>query len=120
MPTPYRANPQLLDPLRREDGGGDAAGGADRQRPLGGEPLVDALCVATLDEASALRPHVRSRMLLLYPVPHAAVPEAVQLGVDLPVMSAADLRAIGDAARRAATTVRKPVTSTARRPDADG
>lgn len=70
------------------------------------EPLVDALCVATLDEASALRPHVRTRILLLYPVPHAAVPEAVQLGVELPVMSAADLRAIGEAARRAATAVR--------------
>jgi len=70
------------------------------------EPFVDALCVATLDEASALRPEVRSRILLLYPVPHAALPEAVRLGVELPVMSAADLRAIRAAAAAAEAAVR--------------
>ncbi len=62
-------------------------------------PLADALCVATLDEAIALRPEVDTRILLLYPVPHSAVPEALAHGLELPVMSASDLRAIGDAVR---------------------
>jgi alanine racemase len=70
------------------------------------EPVVDALCVATLDEASALRPVVRSRILLLYPVPHAAVPEAVRQDVELPAMSVADVRAIRAAAAAAGATVR--------------
>ena len=70
------------------------------------EPFVDALCVATLDEASALRSVVGSRILLLYPVPHAAVREAVRLGLELPVMSVADLRAIRDAASHAGAPVR--------------
>jgi alanine racemase len=61
------------------------------------EPVVDALCVATLDEAVALRPHVSKRIILLYPVPHAAVAEALELEVELPVMSATDLETIGQA-----------------------
>ena len=67
---------------------------------------VEALCVATLDEAIALRAAVERRILLLYPVPHAAVPEAVTLGVELPVMAAADLRAIRAAATREGPPVR--------------
>ena len=61
------------------------------------EPVVDAFCVATLDEAIALRPHVSKRIIMLYPVPHPAVPEALQVDVELPVMSAADFEAIGTA-----------------------
>ena len=61
--------------------------------------ISDALCVASLDEALALRPAVKNRILLLYPVPHAAVPEAVDIGVELPVMSADDLQAIRNALR---------------------
>ena len=61
--------------------------------------ISDALCVASLDEALALRPAVKNRILLLYPVPHAAVPEAVDIGVELPVMSADDLQAIRKALR---------------------
>ncbi len=57
-------------------------------------PFVEALCVATLDEAIALRPRVAGRILLLYPVPAAAAAEAVAAGVELAVMSAADLEAI--------------------------
>ena len=63
------------------------------------EPVVEALCVATLDEAIAVRPPVDRRIIMLYPVPHPAVPEAVTLDVELPVMSAADLDAIRAAAR---------------------
>jgi len=62
-------------------------------------PIVDALCVATLDEAITLRPRVGGRILMLYPVPHAAVPEAVALDIELPVMAQADLDAIRAAAR---------------------
>ncbi len=61
------------------------------------EPVVDAFCVATLDEAIALRPHVARRIIMLYPVPHAAVPEALEIDVELPVMSAADFEAIQNA-----------------------
>lgn len=61
------------------------------------EPVVDALCVATLDEAIALRPHVSKRVIMLYPVPHPALPEALEIDVELPVMSAADFEAIGNA-----------------------
>ena len=62
------------------------------------EPVVDALCVATLDEAIALRPYVAKPILMLYPVPHPAVPEALEIKVELPVMSAADFEAISNAA----------------------
>jgi alanine racemase len=63
------------------------------------EPIVDALCVATLDEAITLRPHVGGRIIMLYPVPHPAVAEALEYDIELPVMSAADLEAIQAAAR---------------------
>ena len=62
-------------------------------------PVVDALCVATLDEAITLRPQVDGRILMLYPVPHAVVPEALEYDIELPVMSAADLEVIRAAAR---------------------
>jgi len=70
------------------------------------EPIVDALCVATLDEVIALRPHVQGRILMLYPVPHPALPEALEHDVELPVMSIADLEAIGAAARDGRPPVR--------------
>jgi alanine racemase len=69
-------------------------------------PVADVLCVATLEEASRLRPLVGNRILLLYPVPHEAAAEAVALGVELPLMSAADLRAISEAAERQDASVR--------------
>ena len=62
------------------------------------EPVVDALCVATLDEAIALRPYVAKPIIMLYPVPHPAVAEALEIEVELPVMSAADFEAISNAA----------------------
>jgi alanine racemase len=61
------------------------------------EPVVDAFCVATLDEAIELRPNVRKPIIMLYPVPHAAVPDALELDIELPVMSAADFEAIQSA-----------------------
>ncbi len=67
---------------------------------------VEALCVATLDEAIALRGLVEGRILLLYPVPAAAAGEAIELAIELPVMSVADLEAIRDAARPEAPPVR--------------
>jgi alanine racemase len=59
---------------------------------------VEALCVATLDEALALRALVPGRVLLLYPVPPTAAGEAVHAGIELVVMSAADLSALQAAA----------------------
>ncbi len=70
------------------------------------EPIVDALCVATLDEAITLRPQVGSRIIMLYPVPHPAVAEALEYDIELPVMSAADLEAIQAAARPGRPPVR--------------
>jgi alanine racemase len=61
-------------------------------------PHVEALCVATLDEAIALRARVQGRILLLYPAPASAAAEAVAADVELAVMSAADLEAIRSAA----------------------
>lgn len=69
-------------------------------------PIADALCVACLDEAMVLRPLVESRILLLYPVPHGAVEDALRLDVELPVMSAADLYAIRAAVRPGQAPVR--------------
>jgi alanine racemase len=69
-------------------------------------PHVEALCVATLDEAIALRPRVEGRILLLYPVPAAAAADAVAADVELTVMSAADLEAIRTAAPPAGPPVR--------------
>jgi alanine racemase len=70
------------------------------------EPVVEALCVATLDEAIALRPHVATRIIMLYPVPHPAVPEALAIEVELPVMSAADFEAIAAAVPEGRAPVR--------------
>ncbi len=63
------------------------------------EPMVEALCVATLDEAITLRSAVGARIIMLYPVPHPAVPEALEYDIELPVMAMADLDAIRGAAR---------------------
>jgi alanine racemase len=63
--------------------------------------LADAFCVATLDEALALRDLVASRVISLYPVPAGAAAEAVAADVELTVMSQADL----DAIRAAATAL---------------
>lgn len=70
------------------------------------EPIVDALCVATLDEAIELRPHVAKRIIMLYPVPHPALPEALEIDIELPVMSPADFEAIGNALPTDRTPVR--------------
>jgi len=69
-------------------------------------PVSDALCVATLDEAAALRPLVEGRILLLYPVPAEAAVDAVMAGVELVVMSATDLAAIRAALRPGSAPVR--------------
>lgn len=69
------------------------------------EPIVEALCVATLDEAITLRSEVGTRIIMLYPVPHAAVPEALRYDLELPVMASTDL----DAIRAAASDDRPPV-----------
>ncbi len=57
-------------------------------------PHVEALCVATLDEAITLRARVTGRILLLYPVPAEAAAEALRWDIELAVMSSADLEAI--------------------------
>jgi alanine racemase len=67
---------------------------------------VEALCVATLDEAIDLRARVPGRILLLYPAPVEAVPEAVAADVELPVMSVRDLDAIRASAQAAERKVR--------------
>jgi alanine racemase len=64
------------------------------------DPVADALCVATLDEAITLRGLVEGRILLLYPAPAAALDEAIAAGLELPVMSVEDLAAIRAATRR--------------------
>jgi len=69
-------------------------------------PHVEALCVATLDEALALRPRVPGRIVLLYPVPHEAAADAARAGVELTVMSVADLEAIRAAAPATGRVVR--------------
>ncbi len=61
------------------------------------EPMVEALCVATLDEALALRgAGISGRILLLYPVPAAGVAEAAAARLELTVMSGTDLRHLRD------------------------
>jgi len=53
----------------------------------------DVLCVATLDEALALRGvGVGARIVLLYPVPLDGVGEAVRAGLEMTIMSDGDLR----------------------------
>ena len=55
----------------------------------------DALCVATLDEALALRAGgVEGRLILLYPVPRAAVAAAVAADIELTLMSETDAAAV--------------------------
>jgi alanine racemase len=57
--------------------------------------LVDAFCVATLDEALAVRRQApTTRVLLLYPVPQDALGEAFAADIELTVMSRADLDAV--------------------------
>jgi alanine racemase len=78
-------------------------------------PLVDALCVATLDEALALRAaDVGGRIVLLYPVPTDACEEAVDAGIELTVMSEDDAEAV---VRAASDPTR---SSVAWRPEAAG
>jgi alanine racemase len=67
---------------------------------------VDAFCVATLDEALAVRAQYAGRVLLLYPVPPAAVAEAASAGIELSVMSPADLETLRATAIVASTPVR--------------
>ncbi len=69
-------------------------------------PHVEALCVATLDEAIALRSRVAGRILLLYPVSAAAAADAVAANIELAVMSTADLDAIRAAAGPGSRRVR--------------
>ena len=60
---------------------------------------VDALCVATLDEGLELRRvGARGRVIVLYPVPAAGLPEALRAGLELVVMEGGDARAIVAAA----------------------
>jgi alanine racemase len=83
----------------------DAYGHGSRRVAEALAPVVDALCVATLDEAIALRAQAEARVLLLYPVPASGAEDAVAAGVELTVMSAADLRHLQVAARRARSPV---------------
>lgn len=60
---------------------------------------VGALCVATLDEGMSLRDAgISGRIIVLYPVPLAAVTDAADVGLELTLMSSGD----GDAAITAA------------------
>jgi alanine racemase len=57
--------------------------------------VADGLCVATLDEAVALRAMLPdARVLLLYPVPRSATAEAVAAGVELTIMSLPDVETV--------------------------
>ena len=71
--------------------------------------VVDAFCVATLDEAMALRRETAARTLLLYPVPPEAAADAIASGAELTVMSGADLRALLAALPVAPDGARPPV-----------
>ncbi len=53
--------------------------------------VVEALCVATLDEAIQLRAVVGGRVILLYAVPPGAAADAVASGAELTVMAPEDL-----------------------------
>ncbi len=53
--------------------------------------LAEAFCVATLDEAIAVRSAVGGRVILLYPVPPEAAADAVASGAELTIMSPEDL-----------------------------
>lgn len=72
---------------------------------------VDAFCVATLDEALAVRALAArsqggARVLMLYPVPPAGAAEAMAAGIELTVMSPADLEALRSVPTVAAAPVR--------------
>jgi alanine racemase len=67
---------------------------------------ADALCVATLDEGLALRlAGIRGRVVVLYPVPSAGLPEALRAQLELTVMDEGDARALSQAAARLATSL---------------
>jgi alanine racemase len=71
--------------------------------------VSDGLCVATLDEALALRSELpRMRVLLLYPVPRAAAADAIAAGVELTIMSPADLEHLQFAGLPDGSFVREP------------
>jgi alanine racemase len=53
--------------------------------------VVEALCVATLDEAIELRAVVGGRVIVLYAVPPGAAADAVASGAELTVMAREDL-----------------------------
>jgi len=67
--------------------------------------VVDALCVATLDEAILVRQLTATRVLLLYPVPEPASADGLACGAELTIMSVADLKSLQSAARDGATPV---------------
>ena len=70
------------------------------------QPVVDALCVATLDEALTLRAaEVEGRIIVLYPVPPDAVHEAVDAGIELTVMSGRDAAAAASDRSEAASPI---------------
>ena len=53
--------------------------------------VVEALCVATLDEAIELRAVISGRVILLYAVPPGAAADAVTSGAEMTVMAREDL-----------------------------
>jgi alanine racemase len=58
--------------------------------------IVDALCVATLDEALGLRASgFKGRIVQLYPVPADGVGDALEAHIELSLMSQADLANVG-------------------------
>ena len=61
------------------------------------ERVCDALAVATLDEALALRAHgIDGRVIALYPVPADGLDAAIDAEVELTLMSFADLEDLAD------------------------
>lgn len=57
--------------------------------------VSDALCVATLDEALALRANgISGRIILLYPTSAAGLELALEAGIELTLMSESDARAL--------------------------
>ncbi len=84
----------------------DAYGHGVRRTAEALAEVADGLCVATLDEAIALRVMLPdARVLLLYPVPRAAAAEAVAAGVEVTIMSLVDVEHVV----RVAVSDRPPV-----------
>jgi alanine racemase len=82
------AGPAAVAPVVKAD----AYGHGMRRTAEALADVADGFCVATLDEAIALRAWLPdARVLLLYPIPRSAAAEAVAAGVELTVMSAADV-----------------------------